>query len=96
MDSVHGMAAARAAADSVDPRTLGLVKVAYSTNEVIDILSIGRTSLDVEVNSGRLVAVKRGKSRLFLASDLAAYLLALRAETLRKRGLAAETHGVSP
>ena len=78
MDSVPGMPAACAAAVQVDPRALGLIKVAYSNNEVCDILSIGMTSLNTEVNSGRLVAVKRGKNRLFLACDIAAYVLTLR------------------
>jgi len=64
-------------AGSSDPRAFGLVKAAYSVNETLDLLSIGRTSLYAAVNRGELNPVKFGKKTLFYAADLAAFLAKL-------------------
>jgi hypothetical protein len=63
----------------VDPRTFGLVKVAYTVRETLELLSIGRTSLYAAVNRGELKRIKLGKRTLFCAVDLAAFLAGLRA-----------------
>jgi excisionase family DNA binding protein len=60
-----------------DPRAFGLVKAAYSVNETLDLLSIGRTSLYAAVKRGELQPVKFGKKTLFYAVDLAAFLTRL-------------------
>jgi hypothetical protein len=57
-----------------DPRTYGLVKVAYSINETLELLSIGRTSLHKLVVQGALTPAKLGKKSLFYATDIAAFL----------------------
>jgi excisionase family DNA binding protein len=64
-------------AGSSDPRAFGLVKAAYSVNETLDLLSIGRTSLYAAVGRGELHPVKFGKKTLFYAADLAAFLTKL-------------------
>ena len=56
----------------------GLVKAAYSVNETLDLLSIGRTSLYKVVAQGALRSTKLGKKTLFYASDIAAFLAKLR------------------
>jgi hypothetical protein len=66
------------AALSANPRELGLVKVAYSVNETLSLLSIGRTSLYKLVALGALKPAKLGKKTLFYASDIAALLIKLR------------------
>lgn len=65
-------------ASPIDPHTFGLNKAAYSVNETIDLLSIGRTSLYVAVSQGNLHPVKFGRKTLFYAADLAAFLAKLR------------------
>ena len=65
-------------ADPIDPRALGLTKVAYAVGETIDLLSIGRTSLYAAVKRGDLRPVKFGKKTLFYANDLASFLTKLR------------------
>ena len=57
-----------------DPQTFGLTKAAYSVNETLATLSIGRTSLYELVKRGELTPVKVGKKTLFLGTDLAALL----------------------
>ena len=76
----HNNAKTKAArgAGSTNPRAFGLVKAAYSVNETLDLLSIGRTSLYSAVNRGELNPVKFGKKTLFYAADLAAFLTKLR------------------
>jgi len=64
----------------VDPRAFGLVKAAYSVCEVIELLSIGRTSLYAAVRRGELRRIKLGKKTLFCATDLAAFLVRLRSQ----------------
>jgi hypothetical protein len=66
------------AADPVDPRAFGLLKVAYGLNETLELLSIGRTSLYAAVKRGELTPVKFGKKTLFYAIDLAAFLARLK------------------
>ena len=49
-------------AQTADPRAFGLLKAAYSVNEALEVLSIGRTSLYAAVKRGDLKPVKFGKS----------------------------------
>ncbi len=62
-----------------DPRVFGLIKVAYSVNETLDLLSIGRTTFYDLVARGELKIIKLGKKTLIYAIDLAALLNKLRA-----------------
>jgi excisionase family DNA binding protein len=62
----------------IDPRTFGLLKAAYSVNETLQLLSIGRTSLYEAVKRGDLKLVKLGKKSLVYAADIAAFLAQLR------------------
>jgi excisionase family DNA binding protein len=62
----------------IDPRSFGLIKAAYSVNETLVILSIGRTSLYRLVQCGKLRPAKLGKKTLFYAADIAAFLTKLR------------------
>jgi excisionase family DNA binding protein len=64
-------------AGHLDPRALGLVKVAYSVGEACDVLSIGRSSLYAAVKRGELKPVKLGRRTLLLADDIAAFLRSL-------------------
>ncbi len=61
------------------PQNFGLTKAAYSVNETLALLSIGRTSLYQAVADGNLRLTKYGKKSLFLAPDLAEFLNRLRA-----------------
>jgi excisionase family DNA binding protein len=65
-------------ASRIDPRSLGLVKVAYGVRETLKLLSIGRTSLYAAVKRGDLKRAKLGRKTLFYAADLAAFLARLR------------------
>jgi len=65
-------------AGAVDPREFGLLKAIYTVNAVLDLLSIGRTSLYAVVKRGDLHPVKFGRKTLFYAADLAAFLAKLR------------------
>ncbi len=60
------------------PQTLGLTKAAYSVNETMALLSLGRTSLYSLVKSGDLRSTKYGKKTLFLATDISTFLAKLR------------------
>ena len=64
--------------DDRNPRAFGLFKAAYTVEEVLDVLSIGRTSLYKLVDAGHLHPVKLGKKTLILADDLARFLIRLR------------------
>jgi hypothetical protein len=75
---VHGNMKIARCGGLIDPRAFGLTKAAYSVNETLDVLSIGRTSLYKLVNGGALRPAKLGKKTLFCASDLAALLTKLR------------------
>ena len=57
-----------------DPRAFGLVKAAYTINETLELLSIGRTSLYQAVKRGELRLVKFRKKTLVYATDIAAFL----------------------
>src|SRR5215831_18322871 len=72
-------------ASHIDPRTFGLVKVAYGVGETLELLSIGRTSLYAAVRRGELTPVKFGKKTLFYATDLAAFLTKLRGGASSRR-----------
>lgn len=61
-----------------DPRAFGLIKVAYSVNETLNLLSIGRTTFYELVGRGELKITKLGKKTLVYAIDLAALLNRLR------------------
>jgi excisionase family DNA binding protein len=63
---------------AVDPRAFGLHKAAYTVNETLDLLSIGRTSLYAAVKEGDLHPVKFGRKTLFYAQDLAVFLKLLK------------------
>jgi excisionase family DNA binding protein len=62
----------------VDPREFGFMKAAYGVGEVLEQLSIGRTSLYAAVKRRELNPVKFGRKTLFYATDLAAFLMRLR------------------
>jgi hypothetical protein len=64
--------------ESADPRAFGFVKAAYTVRETLDQLSLGRTSLYAAINRGDLHPVHFGRKTLFLATDLAAFLKALK------------------
>jgi hypothetical protein len=61
-----------------NPLDYGLVKAAYSVNETLAMLSIGRTFLYSLVSQGQLSPLKLGRKTLFLATDLAGLLAKLR------------------
>ena len=65
------------AAGLLDPRSFGLSKAAYSVNEAMLVLSMGRSSLYKAISEGRLRPVKNGKQTLFLSRDLCAFLTSL-------------------
>jgi excisionase family DNA binding protein len=65
-------------ATPVDPHEFGLTKAAYSVGEVLEQLSIGRTSLYAAVKRRELSPVKFGRKTLFYATDLAAFLTKLK------------------
>jgi excisionase family DNA binding protein len=62
----------------MDPQHFGLTKAAYSVNETLALLSIGRTSLYRLVQEGDIRVAKLGKKTLFTAPDIAALLMKLR------------------
>jgi excisionase family DNA binding protein len=63
---------------AVDPRAFGLVKAAYSVNETLELLSIGRTTFYELVDRGDLKITKLGRKSLVYAVDLAVLLSKLR------------------
>ena len=60
------------------PSTFGLTKAAYTVNESLNILSIGRTSFYSLIKSGQLRPIKLGKKTLIGAHDIVALLQSLR------------------
>jgi len=65
--------------DHMHPHEYGLTRAAYSVNETLALLSIGRTSLYELVKSGDLKPGKIGKKTLIYAADIAALLEKIRA-----------------
>lgn len=59
-------------------------KLAFSIDEAMAATSFGRQALYDDINSGLLIARKRGPRTIILAEDLAAYLAALPALKVRK------------
>jgi hypothetical protein len=53
-------------------------KIAYSINELTQILPLGRTSIYAEIAKGNLVAKKIGRRTLILSGDLERFLGNLR------------------
>jgi len=70
---------------SVNPREFGLTKAAYSVGEVVEQLSIGRTSLYEAVKRRELIAVKFRRKTLFYATDLAIFLTRLRQPQITRK-----------
>jgi excisionase family DNA binding protein len=68
----------------MNAQQFGLMKAAYTVNETLALLSIGRTSLYKLVQDGELKAAKLGKKTLFTAPDLAALLTKLRGGSIRE------------
>ncbi len=64
-------------------RKFNLTKPAYSINELLDILPIGRTKLHEEINKGRLRATKLGTRTIFHAEDISDYLESLPAQSAK-------------
>jgi excisionase family DNA binding protein len=56
----------------------GLTKLAYSVNETLILLSIGRTSLYAAIKRGDLRVAKLGRRTLIYATDLEHFLAKLR------------------
>lgn len=52
-------------------------RMAYSVEEALSLLSIGRNKLYAEAKAGRLKLRKSGKRTLILATDLREYLASL-------------------
>ncbi len=59
------------------PNDYNLTRAAYGVNDLLGIIPLGRTSLYNAIKSGRLKAVKNGKSTLFLAPDITEFLASL-------------------
>lgn len=53
-------------------------KLAYSINDVLQIVSVGRSFLYEEIRAGRLKAFKVGKRRLIADEDLRAWISSYR------------------
>jgi hypothetical protein len=70
---------------AIDPRVFGLVKAAYSVNETLSLLSIGRTSLYKLVARGDLKRAKFGKKTLIFGCDIAALLTKLKGDASHVR-----------
>ena len=64
-------------ADFVDPRQFGLIKPAYSVNETLVLVPLGRSSFYEAIKDKRLKVAKFGKKTIVLAPDLAAFLASL-------------------
>jgi len=54
--------------------TLPTNKVAYTVDETSNLLSVGRTSLNACIKSGKLRPTKLGRKTLFRAKDIDAFL----------------------
>jgi excisionase family DNA binding protein len=60
------------------PQEFGLMKAAYSVNETLNLLSIGRTTFYQLVDRGDIALAKIGKKSLVYAVDIAAFLAKLK------------------
>lgn len=60
-----------------------LNRAVYSVDDLLSIVPISRTCVYAAVRSGRLRRTKIGRRTVFMASDVAAYLAALRDDTGR-------------
>jgi excisionase family DNA binding protein len=60
------------------PQDYGLVRAAYSVNETLHLLSIGRTTFYQLVERGDFTLAKIGKKSLVYAVDIAAFLSKLK------------------
>lgn len=61
----------------MNPQDFNLNRPAYSVNEILEILPLGRTSLYAAIKDGALKATKFGKKTLFLAPDIVEFLTSL-------------------
>jgi predicted DNA-binding transcriptional regulator AlpA len=61
----------------IDPRAFGLIKPAYSVNEILELLPLGRSSFYEAIKDKRLKVAKFGKRTIVLAPDLVAFLASL-------------------
>jgi len=61
----------------MQPQNFNLNKPAYSVNELLGMLPIGRTKLYEKIRNGELKATKLGKKTLFLAQSVADFLASL-------------------
>lgn len=72
--------------DPAGPSASGLggtvTKLAYRIPEVVEATGLSRSVLYEDMAAGRLAFVKRGRSRLVLADDLARYLDSLSSQPL--------------
>jgi excisionase family DNA binding protein len=59
------------------PKDYNLIRAAYTVNQLLEVVPLGRTSLYSVIKAGKLKAVKSGKTTLFLASDVADFLASL-------------------
>lgn len=55
-------------------KDFNLTKPAYSVNDLLELLPLGRTSLYAAIKCGDLKSTKFGKSTWFFAKDVAAFL----------------------
>ena len=62
------------ATDSLNAEAFGLRKAAYSVKEIVELTSIGRTSIYAAIRRGDLKTVKIGNRTLVLAPDLVQFL----------------------
>lgn len=58
-------------------KALNANKLAYSVNDLLAALPLGRTSIYASIKTGKLRATKFGKKTLFLASDVSDFLASL-------------------
>lgn len=68
----------------MQPLDFNLTKAAYSINEILEILPLGRTSLYEAINTGQLRATKFGKKTMILAPDMAAFLDSLHVKQIKE------------
>ncbi len=64
----------------IDPRAFGLIKPAYSVNEILELLPLGRSSFYEAIKDKRLKVAKFGNKTIVLAPDLVAFLASLLGE----------------